>query len=107
LGQPKEIKPTVGAVGGDGLVTYSLYRGAEFGACTAGLAGRHRQRDSAGRMSPPDGAVEGGYSPLYTCGKFLIFNSIRGRYPFQISENKEVIFRFLILKMISGEFWLL
>jgi hypothetical protein len=27
LGQPNEIKPTVGAVGGDGLVTFLLYRG--------------------------------------------------------------------------------
>ena len=32
LGQPKEIKPTVGAVGGDGLVTCSLYRGTELTA---------------------------------------------------------------------------
>ncbi len=30
LGQPNEIKPTEGAVGGDDLVTYSLYRLSEF-----------------------------------------------------------------------------
>jgi hypothetical protein len=29
LGQPNEIKPTDGAVGGDGLVTVLLYRGSE------------------------------------------------------------------------------
>src|ERR1700691_4000900 len=30
LGQPNEIKPTVGAVGGDSLVTYLLYRELQF-----------------------------------------------------------------------------
>src|SRR5471030_1888517 len=30
LGQPNEIKPTEGAVGGDGLVTYSLYWFSDF-----------------------------------------------------------------------------
>jgi hypothetical protein len=32
LGQPKEIKPTVGGVGGEFLVTVLLYRGWKCGA---------------------------------------------------------------------------
>jgi len=59
-------------------------------------------------MSRLDRAAEGPPpSPPYACGKFLIFNSIRGGYPFQTTENKEVTSRFLILKVVRGGFWLL
>src|ERR1700690_2601415 len=36
LGQPNEIKPTEGAVGEDGLVTYPLYRLLRFGGHNGG-----------------------------------------------------------------------
>ena len=41
LGQPNEIKPTEGAVGGEFLVTYLLYRGSEF---DAGCGERRQER---------------------------------------------------------------
>src|ERR1019366_6075806 len=37
LGEPHEIKTTEGAVGGDGLVTYSLYRLSDFEVRRQGL----------------------------------------------------------------------
>jgi hypothetical protein len=77
LGQPKEIKPTVGAVGWGGLVTYSLYRGAELAARpatarlgTASAEGQRRRDELAGICAG------GGTPPPYICGKFLVFNSI-------------------------------
>src|ERR1035438_1568284 len=37
LRQPNELKPTEGAAGGDGLVTYSLYRLSDFEVGRQGL----------------------------------------------------------------------
>src|SRR5580700_11849710 len=41
LGQPNEIKPTVGAVGGEFLITYLLYRGC--GNCARSRLFRERR----------------------------------------------------------------
>src|ERR1700723_280379 len=45
FGQPKEIKPTEGAVGADGLVTLLLYRGRDFSALRSQSARGHPHKD--------------------------------------------------------------
>jgi hypothetical protein len=72
LGQPKEIKPTVGDVGGESLVTVPLYRDGKI----AGL----RLDVSLVPKSEGPGAPAYCTPHPYSAKKFLIFNEMRDRF---------------------------